>query len=190
MRRNTILATVLAMTMTALVGCGGGSEPEDTSGDPLSRTMIAGDGEGVGGARLTSKKWKTISMRSNDKYNGTGADQPCPTEIALKTDGGATISCNSQNYIELRSDGKAREFSVERGGLDELYDDIWTFEGTALGHVVNIDGTRESVYSYNLTNEGIVGGKQRFRMKVLSAEVGGDRQPEDIGLEFVIEDTL
>ena len=89
MRRKVILVAALAMTMTALMGCGGSGAEDDSSGDPITRTMITGDGDPLGGTRLTTKKWKILALKANGNYSPTGVDLPCPATATLNGSGGS-----------------------------------------------------------------------------------------------------
>lgn len=165
------------------IGCGaGGAGGGDTL--EITRMLLTGS---ESAATLTAKKWKTISMRANGNYVGTGGDQPCPVTLEDRS-GSGSISCNGSDYVELRSDGKARSFSVEAGGLDTDFDDSWSVAEAVLGHVINRDGRTESNYSYDVTDAGIVEGKQRLRLRIRAASADGTSVPEDIGLESVIEE--
>lgn len=170
--------------MLALVGCGGGGSDASETGE-LTRVLLSGTGDG---ASLTTKKWRTIFLKVNGNYIGTGADQACPVEVESRG-GGSFTSCNPENYLELRSDGKSR--SKDEDGLSETFDDLWQLTGNTLSSVSNSNGgTDRVVASYALTDEGIVGGRQRLRLRTLSETEpdGTTLRPEEVGFEFVIEE--
>lgn len=179
-RRISAWTAAFALGALALTGCGGGN-----SVSAISRTLLSG---AESGSTLLSKKWSTISIKANSHFNGTGLDTPCPATLTGKTDPGSSISCNGDDYIELRSDGQARQFSVDNGGLDTTFDDLWTLTGDTFNHKILDAINPDSDYTYKVSDEGIVGGKQRLRLTVQAAKVDGDAEPDDVGLEFVIEE--
>ena len=186
MRRNTVLATVFAMAMTALVGCGGGAESDDGGGgDPLDRTTITGDGERLGGARLTTKRWRILAIRANGNYAPSGADLPCPATATLRADGETTIECAANSFVEFRSDGRSRIFDGAGTGVD--FTDVWDFSANVLNITLN-QGSSTDFNNANAIDEGIVGGKQRIRLRTIRHEVDRVEQPEDVGNELLVED--
>lgn len=188
MRRKAILVTVLAMTMTALAGCGGAKETDDGSGDPLDRTTITGDGDKLGGSRFTTKKWKILAIKANGNYAPSGADQPCPATATLKADSGTTIECRADSFLEFRSDGKSRQYDAASAAT-EPFDDSWDFSADVL-NVTTRDGGSVDFGNYNAINEGLVGGKQRIRVRTITHTLDGAAQPEDVGNELLIEEAL
>lgn len=187
MRRNTILATVLAMAATALVGCGGGGGTDNGSDEPLDRTTIAGDGDGFGGARLTTKKWKIVALKANGNYAPSGSDQPCPATSTLKADGDTTIECRADSFLEFRSDGKYRQY--DGAGTSVAFSDIWDFSADVLNVTIRDGGTTD-FGNYRALNEGVVGGKQRIRIRTITHSVNSEAQPEDVDNELLIEEVL
>ena len=188
MQRNTILTTVLAMAMTALVGCGGAKETDDGSGDPLDRTTITGDGDKLGGTRFTTKKWAILSIKANGNYSPSGVEQPCPATATLKADSGTTVECRANSFIEFRSDGKSRQYDAATAAT-EPFDDSWDFSADVL-NVTTRDGGSVDLGNYNAINEGVIGGKQRIRVRTITHTLDGEAQPEDVGNELVIEEVL
>lgn len=189
MRRKMILVTVLAMAMTALLGCGGSGAEDDSSGDPITRTMITGDGDRLGGTRFTTKKWKILALKANGNYTPTGVDLPCPATATLNGSGGsASIECRANSFVEFRSDGKSRQYD-ETSAATEPFDDSWDFSADVLNITVR-DGGSTSFGNYKAINEGIIGGKQRLRIRTVTQTIEGEAQPEDVGNELVIEEAL
>ena len=186
MRRKTIMVAALAMAMTALVGCGGGGGEDDSSDEPLSRTMIAGDGDALGGSRFTTKKWKILAMKANGNYTPAGADLPCPATATLKADSGTTIECRANSFVEFRSDGKSRQYD-ETSAATEPFDDSWDFSADVL-NVTTRDGGSTDFGNYSALNEGVIGGKQRIRIRTITHTLDGEAQPEDVGNEILLED--
>ena len=190
MRRKTILVAMLAMAMTALIGCGGAKGDGDGgSGDPLSRMTITGDGDRLGGSRFTTKKWKILAIKANGNYTPAGADLPCPATATLNgSSGSASIECRANSFVEFRSDGKSRQYD-ETSAATEPFDDSWDFSADVLNVTVR-DGGSTSFGNYKAINEGIVGGKQRLRIRTITQPLAGEAQPEDVGNELVIEEVL
>lgn len=188
MRQKTILVAVLAMAMTALMGCGGGKgDGDDGSGDPLSRTTITGDGDRLGGSRFTTKKWRILAIKASGNYTPSGVDQPCPATATLKADSGTTIECRANSFVEFRSDGKSRQY--DGTGASEPFDDSWDFSADVLNVTVRDSGSTD-FGNYKALNEGIVGGKQRIRVRTITHTLDGASQPEDVGNELLIEEVL
>ena len=187
MRRKAILVTVLAMTMTALAGCGGGAETDDGSDEPLDRMTITGDGDKLGGTRFTTKKWQILTLRANGNYSPSGTDQPCPATATLKADSGTTVECRANSFMEFRSDGKFRQY--DGAGTAVTFTDSWDFSADVLNVTIR-DSSTVDLGNFRAINEGVVGGKQRIRIRTITHVLDGTDQPEDVGLEFVIEETL
>ena len=187
MRRKVILVAALAMTMTALMGCGGSGAEDDSSGDPITRTMITGDGEPLGGTRFTTKKWKILALKANGNYTPTGVDLPCPAKVTLNGSGGsASIECRANSFVEFRSDGKSRQYD-ETSAATEPFDDSWDFSADVI-NVTTRDGGSTDFGNYKAINEGIVAGKQRLRIRTITHTLDGEAQPEDVGNEILLED--
>jgi hypothetical protein len=182
MYRRMTAWTAAALCALTAIGCGGGGGGSVAA---ITRTLLSGS---ESGATLQSKKWRTVSIKANSHYNGTGLDTPCPTTLTGKTDPGSTISCDSDDYIELRSDGQGRLYDPDTGGLDATFDDLWTLSGDVFNHKIVATGGADSDYTYKVTDEGPVGGKQRLRLRVQQGSQSGTPEPDDIGLEFVIEE--
>ena len=185
-RQTTIWAMAIALGAMALTGCGGGGGgTDDGSDEPLSRTSITGDGDKLGGARLTTKKWKILAIKASGSYSPSGADQPCPATATLKADSGTTVECRANSFLEFRSDGKSRQY--DGAGTDVTFSDTWDFSADVLNITIR-DGGSVDFGNYNAINEGIVGGKQRIRVRTITHAVDGTAQPEDVGNELVIEE--
>ena len=128
-------------------------------------------------------------MKVNTSYIGTGADQPCPVEPHSKN-GMDSTSCDPANYIELRSDGRFR--SKDEGGLSATFDSFWDFTGSFLNTVTKTgnDAKKRVVASFQVTNAGIIGGRQRLRLRTASEteDDGTTLRPDDVNFELVIEE--
>lgn len=184
MRRKTILASVLAIGLLGLVGCGGGGN--SGGGSERFRRLLAGDGDTASGGVTSAKHWRTVAMKANANYIGTGADQPCPVELDHKN-GIDSTSCDPDDYLELRSDGRSRAFSA--GVLESTFDDTWSVAGTTLS-TTTISGSDRVVASFSLIDEGVVGGRQRIRLRTIAeTEADGTTpRPGEAGFEFLIEE--
>jgi hypothetical protein len=191
MQRHYSLSMTLAGALVFLAGCGGGSGGGDTGGGGISnfsaREILAGNGSTSANQALTTKRWKVFSVKVNGNYTGTGADQPCPAQVFLKSNTNFYRGCTEADYYDIRSDGKAR--IVQGNAASSLpFDATWsntdntfTIMSTSTKRVTTKD-------VYTLTNEGVVSGKQRLRVKIISETVDGNNKPEDVGFEAVIEE--
>lgn len=185
MKFNNLFVAAFAALSLIATGCGGGGNNEQED-ETITRTLLVGTGDST---TPTTKKWRTVFLKVNSNYVGTGADQACPVEVQ-SVGGGSSTSCEAGDYLELRSDGKGRA-AYQGGVLEPDFDDTWTLTGDTLSTVNRTSGSDAIVVaSFKLTNEGIVGGKQRIRMSTLSeTEPDGETlRPGEVGFEFVIEE--
>lgn len=189
MRIHAILATVAAISaLFVLPGCGGGNDDNDNGGDGGSalRKVLAGDGGTSGGGPTTFRRWRTTALKVNGNFVGTGADQPCPVEVDHKIKN-ESISCDPTQYADFRSDGVSRTGSAADG--PDVFDDSWSLSGSVLDATTNVGGARV-VARYQVTDEGIVNGRHRLRLRVISVteDDGVTPDPDDPGFEYLIED--
>ncbi len=187
-RKLSIFSVLATLSLSgALIGCGGAKGDGGGSGDPLSRTIITGDGDKLGGTRFTTKKWKILAIKASSSYTPSGADQPCPATVTLKADSSTTVECRANSFLEFRSDGKLRQY--DGAGTDVTFSDSWDFSADVL-NIVAIDSGSTDLGNYTAINEGIVSGKQRIRVRTITHTSDGVAQPEDIGNEVLIEEVL
>lgn len=183
---STVALAALSLFSLSLVGCGGGGGTEVD--ETINRTLIAGTGDS---ATLTSKKWRTVFLRVNGNYVGTGADQACPVSVDSK-DGENSFDCDSNDALEMRSDGKLRGiFNGVEPGEEDTFDSIWTLSGDTFTLIDRTeDDTSQVLITFKLTNDGVVAGKQRVRMTIVSTteEDGTTPRTDEAGFQLVIEE--
>ena len=193
MRRKTILVAMFAMTLTALIGCGGGGTPDinptpspsPTPGSNVFRTILTGTGDSV---TRTTRKWYVLSLRPNSFFKGTGGDQPCPVTIESK-DGASAADCGQKDYVEFRSDSTLREGAD--GGAADVFGGSWSLASNTLTIVLGTGGERIET-KFTLLEESVVGGKRRVRFVTISKTLEGSASldSQQPGNEFVIEEVL
>ncbi|MGC4047786.1 MAG: hypothetical protein QM758_28665 [Armatimonas sp.] len=174
------VATFATLSLIA-TGCGGGSGDTEEEGT-ITRTMLVGTGDST---TQTAKRWREVVIKFNSNYPGAGADQACPAEIE-GLNGEIRNACNPLDSRELRSDGKWRSL-FETAPPDPFISD-WTLTGDTLVLVSRDLSDATGTFTYKLTDDGVVGGKQRIRMTLTSASVQNSNYPSMVGFQFVIEE--
>ncbi len=175
MKQNGIVG---ALGLALLSGCGGGGG--DTSGNGV---VTATELAGAGGASVTTKQWKVLSLKTNDNYNGTGADQTCPVTITNKADSSRNLQCGSNTRFSFRSDGSAR--------IDGLtFNDAWAISGSEM--TLTFNGNAALVQRHRIVSSTTVAGRQRIRLRL---EYGvnfnsATRDTTDEGSEALFEEVL
>jgi hypothetical protein len=177
MRRNSILAMALALGALALFGCGG-SKSDPTPGGGDFRKVLGGDGATAAGGATTTKTWLVVATRPG----GASADTPCVENPATSFD-----ECES---IQYRSDGKATS-SIQKGTFGyPRFSDEWAFSGSTFSYTFDNGAFGTFIDRSTVTDEGVVGGKRRLRLHLVSnTEPGPVTRPGD-GSETVIEEVL